>query len=74
MAGTADDPREDTVAEILQHWAGGKPLASSGDRAGDVTDPATGAVSRQVVFASEADVERVIGAAARPTRAGGTPR
>ena len=51
------------MAETLQHWAGGKPLASSGDRTGEVTDPATGAVSKQVVFASEDDVERVVGAA-----------
>jgi malonate-semialdehyde dehydrogenase (acetylating)/methylmalonate-semialdehyde dehydrogenase len=51
------------VAETLQHWAGGKPLASSGDRTGEVTDPATGAVSKEVVFASEDDVERVVGAA-----------
>ncbi|WP_414638250.1 CoA-acylating methylmalonate-semialdehyde dehydrogenase [Actinomycetospora sp.] len=51
------------MAEILQHRAGGKALASTGDRTGDVTDPATGALTKQVAFASPDDVERVVGAA-----------
>ncbi|MDD7965291.1 CoA-acylating methylmalonate-semialdehyde dehydrogenase [Actinomycetospora lemnae] len=49
--------------ETLQHWAGGAALKSTGDRLGDVTDPATGQVTRQVAFATEADVEAVIAAA-----------
>ncbi|GLZ47719.1 methylmalonate-semialdehyde dehydrogenase (acylating) [Actinomycetospora sp. NBRC 106375] len=49
--------------ETLQHWAGGAALKSSGDQRGDVTDPATGEVSRQVAFATEADVAAVVGSA-----------
>jgi malonate-semialdehyde dehydrogenase (acetylating)/methylmalonate-semialdehyde dehydrogenase len=49
--------------ETLQHWAGGAALKSTGDRLGDVTDPATGEVTRRVAFASEADVDAVVGAA-----------
>jgi malonate-semialdehyde dehydrogenase (acetylating)/methylmalonate-semialdehyde dehydrogenase len=48
----------------LHHWAGGSPLESTTERFGDVTDPATGAVTSRVALATEADVERVIGAAA----------
>ncbi|NMO92878.1 aldehyde dehydrogenase family protein, partial [Actinomycetospora sp. TBRC 11914] len=51
--------------DTLHHWAGGAALKSTGDRYGDVTDPATGEVRRQVAFATEADVEAVITAAAR---------
>ena len=49
--------------ETLHHWAGGAGLESTGDRLGDVTDPATGAVTRQVALATETDVEAVIAAA-----------
>ncbi|NMO91532.1 aldehyde dehydrogenase family protein, partial [Actinomycetospora sp. TBRC 11914] len=51
------------MMETLQHWAGGAVLKSTGERLGDVTDPATGEVRRQVAFATEADVEAVVGAA-----------
>ncbi|MHC1559655.1 CoA-acylating methylmalonate-semialdehyde dehydrogenase [Actinomycetospora sp. C-140] len=49
--------------ETLQHWAGGAALKSTGDQRGDVTDPATGEVSRQVAFATDADVAAVVGSA-----------
>jgi malonate-semialdehyde dehydrogenase (acetylating) / methylmalonate-semialdehyde dehydrogenase len=49
--------------DTLHHWAAGAALKSTGDRFGDVTDPATGAVRRRVVFATEADVDAVVGAA-----------
>ncbi len=45
------------------HWIG-SPLESTTDRFDDVTDPATGAVTSRVALASEADVERVVAAAA----------
>ncbi|HEY2194046.1 MAG TPA: CoA-acylating methylmalonate-semialdehyde dehydrogenase [Actinomycetospora sp.] len=51
--------------DTLHHWAAGAVLKSTGDRYGDVTDPATGAVRRQVAFATEADVDAVVQAAAR---------
>ncbi|GAA4889798.1 CoA-acylating methylmalonate-semialdehyde dehydrogenase [Actinomycetospora straminea] len=49
--------------ETLHHWAGGAVLKSTSDRSGDVTDPATGAVTRRVAFASEDEVAAVIAAA-----------
>jgi malonate-semialdehyde dehydrogenase (acetylating)/methylmalonate-semialdehyde dehydrogenase len=49
--------------ETLHHWAGGAVLKSATDRFGEVTDPATGAVTRQVALATEADVEAAIAAA-----------
>ncbi|GAA4915779.1 malonate-semialdehyde dehydrogenase (acetylating)/methylmalonate-semialdehyde dehydrogenase [Actinomycetospora succinea] len=51
------------MSTVLQHWAGGAVLESTGERAGDVTDPATGEVTRRVAMATEADVEAVVGAA-----------
>ena len=48
----------------LHHWAGGAVLESTTDRFADVTDPATGVVTSRLALASEADVERVISAAA----------
>jgi malonate-semialdehyde dehydrogenase (acetylating) / methylmalonate-semialdehyde dehydrogenase len=51
--------------ETLHHWAGGAVLKSASDRFGDVTDPATGQVTRQVAFASEDEVAAVIDAAVR---------
>jgi malonate-semialdehyde dehydrogenase (acetylating)/methylmalonate-semialdehyde dehydrogenase len=49
--------------DTLHHWAAGAVLKSTGDRSGDVTDPATGAVRRRVALATEADVDAVVGAA-----------
>ncbi|MDD7939238.1 CoA-acylating methylmalonate-semialdehyde dehydrogenase [Actinomycetospora lutea] len=48
---------------MLQHWAGGAALKSTTERFGEVTDPATGQVTRRVVLATEADVDAVVGAA-----------
>ncbi|WP_433781520.1 CoA-acylating methylmalonate-semialdehyde dehydrogenase [Actinomycetospora sp. CA-101289] len=53
------------MTETLHHWAGGAVLKSASDRFGDVTDPATGQVTRQVAFASEDEVAAVIDAAVR---------
>ena len=50
--------------ETLHHWAGGGVLKSTGETVGDVTDPATGAVTKQVAFATEADVDAVVAPAA----------
>jgi malonate-semialdehyde dehydrogenase (acetylating)/methylmalonate-semialdehyde dehydrogenase len=49
--------------DTVHHWAAGAVLKSTGDRFGDVTDPATGAVRRQVAFATEADVDQAVSAA-----------
>ncbi|GAA2978407.1 CoA-acylating methylmalonate-semialdehyde dehydrogenase [Actinokineospora diospyrosa] len=49
-------------AEIAGHWING--AHSPGGRTGEVFDPATGAVARQVALAGPAEVERAVAAAA----------
>ena len=51
-----------TELETVAHWIGGERLQDAA-RYGDVTDPATGAVTRRVAFASSADVDRAVEAA-----------
>jgi len=51
-----------TALETVAHWIGGERLQEA-SRYGEVTDPATGAVTRRVAFASAADVDRAVGAA-----------
>ena len=51
-----------TELETVAHWIGGERLQES-ERFGEVTDPATGAVTRRVAFASSADVDRAVEAA-----------
>jgi malonate-semialdehyde dehydrogenase (acetylating) / methylmalonate-semialdehyde dehydrogenase len=43
------------VAQI-RHWIGGGSIAGSGERSGEVFDPATGEVTGRVAFANAADV------------------
>ena len=49
----------------LLHLVDGKPFAGSGGRTGDVLNPATGEVSKQVAFASADDVRVAIASAQR---------
>ncbi len=49
----------------LAHFIGGKPVASTGDRTGDVFNPATGDVQRKVAFASVDEVDAAVAAAKR---------
>ena len=51
-----------TELETVAHWIGGERLEDAA-RYGEVTDPATGAVTRRVAFASSADVDRAVEAA-----------
>jgi malonate-semialdehyde dehydrogenase (acetylating)/methylmalonate-semialdehyde dehydrogenase len=51
-----------TALETVAHWIGGERLQDA-SRYGEVTDPATGAVTRRVAFASPADVDRAVAAA-----------
>ncbi len=48
----------------LSHWIGGRAAAGEGNRLGDVFDPSTGARSRQVPFATSAEVDAAVRAAA----------
>ena len=47
----------------VPHWIGGKPDAGTGDRFGDVYDPSTGKVTKNVVFGSPQDVDAAVDAA-----------
>jgi malonate-semialdehyde dehydrogenase (acetylating)/methylmalonate-semialdehyde dehydrogenase len=51
-----------TELETVAHWIGGERLEDA-SRYGEVTDPATGAVTRRVAFASSADVDRAVATA-----------
>jgi malonate-semialdehyde dehydrogenase (acetylating) / methylmalonate-semialdehyde dehydrogenase len=51
-----------TELETVAHWIGGE-RAGGGDRFGDVTDPATGAVTRRVALGTAEDVDRAVQAA-----------
>ena len=63
------------MPETLHHYIGGARVAGANGRLGDVTDPATGEVARQVPFASAAEVRRAVEAArdALPAWAATTP-
>jgi malonate-semialdehyde dehydrogenase (acetylating)/methylmalonate-semialdehyde dehydrogenase len=47
----------------VAHWIGGKPIASTSGRSGEVTNPATGAVTKRVPFANAAEVDAAVQAA-----------
>ena len=48
----------------LTHWIGGRAVQGESNRSGDVFDPSTGARTRQVPFASTAEVDAAVRAAA----------
>ena len=48
-----------TALETVAHWIGGERVQDA-SRYGEVTDPATGAVTRRVPFAGAADVARAV--------------
>jgi malonate-semialdehyde dehydrogenase (acetylating) / methylmalonate-semialdehyde dehydrogenase len=50
-------------ALIVPLWIGGKPVGSSGSRSGEVTNPATGAVTKRVPFCNSADIDAAVKAA-----------
>jgi malonate-semialdehyde dehydrogenase (acetylating)/methylmalonate-semialdehyde dehydrogenase len=52
------------MATTLNHWAAGSEFSGTSGRFGDVTDPATGAVTAHLAFASAEDADQVIQAAA----------
>ncbi|MCW2851687.1 MAG: CoA-acylating methylmalonate-semialdehyde dehydrogenase [Nocardioides sp.] len=53
----------DSRPDLVTHWRAGEPWAGTGERVGDVYDPATGQVARQVALASADDVASVVSAA-----------
>jgi malonate-semialdehyde dehydrogenase (acetylating) / methylmalonate-semialdehyde dehydrogenase len=53
----------ETVVKTVGHWVGGRSTEGTSGRYGEVTDPATGAVTTRVAFASDADAEAAVAAA-----------
>jgi malonate-semialdehyde dehydrogenase (acetylating) / methylmalonate-semialdehyde dehydrogenase len=49
----------------VTHWIGGKPWGGAAERSGDIFDPATGAVTGTVDFASTGVVDDAVAAAAK---------
>ncbi|HVG26479.1 MAG TPA: aldehyde dehydrogenase family protein, partial [Acidobacteriaceae bacterium] len=56
--GTSSEPRE------ITHWIGGKAVAGTSGRFGDVYHPATGTVQARVPLATDAEVDAAVKAAA----------
>jgi malonate-semialdehyde dehydrogenase (acetylating)/methylmalonate-semialdehyde dehydrogenase len=48
---------------LVTHWIGGRPYSGTGERLGEVYDPATGKLTKQVAFATSADVDKAVAAA-----------
>ena len=51
------------MTKIVNHWIGGKTVEGASGNYGPVTDPATGAVTTQVAFASVDEVDAAVRAA-----------
>ena len=51
------------MTATIDHFVGGKRVAASGNRFGDVFDPSTGAVQARVPLASEGEVDTAVAAA-----------
>jgi malonate-semialdehyde dehydrogenase (acetylating)/methylmalonate-semialdehyde dehydrogenase len=48
---------------LVEHWIGGERSGGTGEQRGEVYDPSTGKVTKKVVFASGADVDKAVAAA-----------
>jgi malonate-semialdehyde dehydrogenase (acetylating)/methylmalonate-semialdehyde dehydrogenase len=57
-------PAEGKAVAGVEMWVGGKRHRATASRFGDVTNPATGAVTRRVPFCNAADVDTAVKAAA----------
>jgi malonate-semialdehyde dehydrogenase (acetylating)/methylmalonate-semialdehyde dehydrogenase len=53
------------VSELVQHWIDGARASGVASRRGDVFQPATGEVARQVVLAGQADVDTAVASAVK---------
>ncbi len=53
------------ASDQIPHWIDGRPHPATGERVGEVFDPALGGVARTVGLASETDVEAAVASAAR---------
>jgi malonate-semialdehyde dehydrogenase (acetylating) / methylmalonate-semialdehyde dehydrogenase len=62
-AGTAAASAASTDLERVGHWIGGRRVAGTSGRKGPVYDPATGAIAREVDFASVEEIDAAVAAA-----------
>ncbi|WP_375406731.1 CoA-acylating methylmalonate-semialdehyde dehydrogenase [uncultured Amnibacterium sp.] len=65
MTITAADTASDLAegVPLVPHWIGGRSVAGSSGRTGDVYDPALGIVTKRVAFADQADIDAAVDAA-----------
>jgi malonate-semialdehyde dehydrogenase (acetylating)/methylmalonate-semialdehyde dehydrogenase len=63
-APPATSQNDTSTLDVVPHWVGGKAWSGSGERTGEVFDPATGEVARRVAMADSADVDQAVAAAA----------
>jgi malonate-semialdehyde dehydrogenase (acetylating)/methylmalonate-semialdehyde dehydrogenase len=59
---------EEPVTEPVQHWIDGARTPGGSSRRGDVFQPATGEVARQVVLAGQSDVDAAVASAVKASR------
>ncbi len=67
-------PEAFTQTTDVAHWISGATQRGSGTRSQTVWNPTTGAPARQVLLASEADVNTAVAAAVLRSRPGATCR
>ena len=63
MTIAAAAPGDTAATTLVPHWIGGASAPGSGDRTGDVYDPALGVVTKRVAFADQADIDAAVAAA-----------
>ncbi|WP_370943493.1 CoA-acylating methylmalonate-semialdehyde dehydrogenase [Amycolatopsis sp. cg5] len=56
------------MTELVQHWIDGARTSGVSARRGDVFQPATGAVARQVVLADQSDVDTAVASAVKASQ------
>jgi malonate-semialdehyde dehydrogenase (acetylating)/methylmalonate-semialdehyde dehydrogenase len=56
-------PTSSSSAPLISHWIGGKSVAGTSDRFGEVYDPSTGQVGSRVAFASAAELDGCVATA-----------
>ena len=57
-------PHAAPITDRVHHWIGGRPVEGTSGRRGPVYDPATGRLAREVDFATAAEVDAAVRAAA----------
>ncbi|MEO8274194.1 MAG: aldehyde dehydrogenase family protein, partial [Chloroflexota bacterium] len=63
VADPMTDRTDGTTGAVVPHWIGGERVAGTSGRRGPVFNPATGAIAREVDFASVEEVDAAVAAA-----------